>query len=427
MEARPEALRYHPEWSTPAEPARPTVRSSRAERAGAQVVRDHQDPRPPRLLADDPDPRMDRGRHGHDRRGDRRAPTSRCARPCTTPRRRSSSSRSSTPPSPAAVGQSTLFAPDMLLEAEVVRRSPSPGGARLARALDDARSSSRSPCGSSRAATRPSMYIGYSSSQPETAADHRERLRRGVPRRPEGEDRRLRSPARSSRSRSAAMTLQAHGGRDPGRHRGEQRSGRDRHNRGPTSSASRRRSRRLTSASPRSGQRERQRGRLHRAVRRRPVEPVGSEPGARRDPGLHRRRHDRGRARDRAGPARQPRRRSRRAGRVHRRAGHGRDPVGRGLVESREGRARRRAISPAAPAAEAYRTLATNIRFLRSQRAGGRRRRHERAAGRRARARPRRTSRSCWPRPVCRTLLVDADLRRPRAERFLGVPTGRAP
>jgi len=78
---------------------------------------------------------------------------------------------------------------------------------------------------------------------------------------------------------------------------------------------------------------------------------------------------------------------------------------------------------PGGPAAEAYRTLATNLRFLRSQRAVGV------VVVTSALPSEGKSATTANLAVVLaetgvRTLLVDADLRRPRAERFLGVPFG---
>jgi capsular exopolysaccharide synthesis family protein len=78
---------------------------------------------------------------------------------------------------------------------------------------------------------------------------------------------------------------------------------------------------------------------------------------------------------------------------------------------------------PGGPAAEAYRTLATNIRFLRSQRAVGVVVVTSALPGEGKSATTANLAVVLAETGV-RTLLVDADLRRPRAERFLGVPNG---
>ena len=78
---------------------------------------------------------------------------------------------------------------------------------------------------------------------------------------------------------------------------------------------------------------------------------------------------------------------------------------------------------PGGPAAEAYRTLATNIRFLRSQRAVGVVVVTSALPGEGKSATTANLAMVLAETGV-RTLLVDADLRRPRAERFLGVPNG---
>lgn len=78
---------------------------------------------------------------------------------------------------------------------------------------------------------------------------------------------------------------------------------------------------------------------------------------------------------------------------------------------------------PGGPAAEAYRTLATNIRFLRSQRAVGVVVVTSALPGEGKSATTANLAMVLAETGV-RTLLVDADLRRPRAERFLGVPYG---
>jgi capsular exopolysaccharide synthesis family protein len=78
---------------------------------------------------------------------------------------------------------------------------------------------------------------------------------------------------------------------------------------------------------------------------------------------------------------------------------------------------------PGGPAAEAYRTLATNIRFLRSQRAVGVILVTSALPGEGKSATTANLS-VVLAETGIRTLLVDADLRRPRAERFFGVPNG---
>jgi capsular exopolysaccharide synthesis family protein len=78
---------------------------------------------------------------------------------------------------------------------------------------------------------------------------------------------------------------------------------------------------------------------------------------------------------------------------------------------------------PSGPAAEAYRTLATNIRFLRSQRAVGVVVVTSALPGEGKSATTANLA-TVLAETGVRTLLVDADLRRPRAERFLGVPNG---
>lgn len=78
---------------------------------------------------------------------------------------------------------------------------------------------------------------------------------------------------------------------------------------------------------------------------------------------------------------------------------------------------------PGSPAAEAYRTLATNIRFLRSQRAVGVVVVTSALPGEGKSATTANLAVVLAETGV-RTLLVDADLRRPRAERFLAVPNG---
>ena len=78
---------------------------------------------------------------------------------------------------------------------------------------------------------------------------------------------------------------------------------------------------------------------------------------------------------------------------------------------------------PGGPAAEAYRTLATNIRFLRSQRAVGVVVVTSALPGEGKSATTANLA-TVLAETGVRTLLVDADLRRPRAERFLGVPNG---
>jgi capsular exopolysaccharide synthesis family protein len=78
---------------------------------------------------------------------------------------------------------------------------------------------------------------------------------------------------------------------------------------------------------------------------------------------------------------------------------------------------------PGSPAAEAYRTLATNIRFLRSQRAVGVVVVTSALPGEGKSATTANLAVVLAETGV-RTLLIDTDLRRPRAERFLGVPNG---
>lgn len=78
---------------------------------------------------------------------------------------------------------------------------------------------------------------------------------------------------------------------------------------------------------------------------------------------------------------------------------------------------------PGAPAAEAYRTLATNIRFLRSQRPVGVIVVTSALPGEGKSATTANLA-VVLAETGLPTLLVDADLRRPRAERFLGVPQG---
>lgn len=78
---------------------------------------------------------------------------------------------------------------------------------------------------------------------------------------------------------------------------------------------------------------------------------------------------------------------------------------------------------PGGPAAEAYRTLATNLRFLRSQRAVGVVVVTSALPGEGKSATTANLAVMLAETGI-RTLLVDADLRRPRAERFLGVPNG---
>ncbi len=78
---------------------------------------------------------------------------------------------------------------------------------------------------------------------------------------------------------------------------------------------------------------------------------------------------------------------------------------------------------PGGPASEAYRTLATNVRFLRSQRAVGI------VVVTSALPSEGKSATTANLAVVLaetgiKTLLIDADLRRPRAERFLGVPQG---
>ncbi|CAN5739092.1 hypothetical protein BH18ACT17_BH18ACT17_04840 [soil metagenome] len=78
---------------------------------------------------------------------------------------------------------------------------------------------------------------------------------------------------------------------------------------------------------------------------------------------------------------------------------------------------------PGGPAAEAYRTLSTNIRFLRSQRSVVVIVVTSALPGEGKSATTANLAVVLAETGV-RTLLVDADLRRPRAERFLGVPNG---
>ncbi len=78
---------------------------------------------------------------------------------------------------------------------------------------------------------------------------------------------------------------------------------------------------------------------------------------------------------------------------------------------------------PGGPAAEAYRTLSTNIRFLRSQRPVAVIVVTSALPGEGKSATTANLAVVLAETGV-RTLLVDADLRRPRAERFLGVPNG---
>lgn len=78
---------------------------------------------------------------------------------------------------------------------------------------------------------------------------------------------------------------------------------------------------------------------------------------------------------------------------------------------------------PGGPAAEAYRTLATNIRFLRSQRAVGVVVVTSALPGEGKSATTANLA-TVLAETGIPTLLVDADLRRPRAERFLDVPNG---
>jgi succinoglycan biosynthesis transport protein ExoP len=78
---------------------------------------------------------------------------------------------------------------------------------------------------------------------------------------------------------------------------------------------------------------------------------------------------------------------------------------------------------PEAPAAEAYRTLATNVRFLRSQRPVGVIVVTSALPGEGKSATTANLA-VVLAETGLPTLLVDADLRRPRAERFLGVPQG---
>ena len=78
---------------------------------------------------------------------------------------------------------------------------------------------------------------------------------------------------------------------------------------------------------------------------------------------------------------------------------------------------------PGGAAAEAYRTLATNIRFLRSQRAVGVVVVTSALPGEGKSATTANLA-TVLAETGIRTLLVDADLRRPRAERFLDVPNG---
>ena len=78
---------------------------------------------------------------------------------------------------------------------------------------------------------------------------------------------------------------------------------------------------------------------------------------------------------------------------------------------------------PGGPASEAYRTLATNVRFLRSQRAVGIVVVTSALPGEGKSATTANLA-VVLAETGIKTLLVDADLRRPRAERFLGVPQG---
>jgi polysaccharide biosynthesis transport protein len=78
---------------------------------------------------------------------------------------------------------------------------------------------------------------------------------------------------------------------------------------------------------------------------------------------------------------------------------------------------------PGGPASEAYRTLATNVRFLRSQRAVGIVVVTSALPGEGKSATTANLAVVLADTGI-KTLLVDADLRRPRAERFLGVPQG---
>jgi len=78
---------------------------------------------------------------------------------------------------------------------------------------------------------------------------------------------------------------------------------------------------------------------------------------------------------------------------------------------------------PGGPASEAYRTLATNVRFLRSQRAVGIVVVTSALPGEGKSATTANLA-VVLAKTGIRTLLIDADLRRPRAERFLGVPQG---
>jgi len=78
---------------------------------------------------------------------------------------------------------------------------------------------------------------------------------------------------------------------------------------------------------------------------------------------------------------------------------------------------------PGGPASEAYRTLATNVRFLRSQRAVGIVVVTSALPGEGKSATTANLA-VVLAKTGIKTLLIDADLRRPRAERFLGVPQG---
>ncbi len=78
---------------------------------------------------------------------------------------------------------------------------------------------------------------------------------------------------------------------------------------------------------------------------------------------------------------------------------------------------------PGGPASEAYRTLATNVRFLRSQRAVGIVVVTSALPGEGKSATTANLA-VVLAETGIKTLLIDADLRRPRAERFLGVPQG---
>ena len=78
---------------------------------------------------------------------------------------------------------------------------------------------------------------------------------------------------------------------------------------------------------------------------------------------------------------------------------------------------------PGGPASEAYRTLATNVRFLRSQRPVGIVVVTSALPGEGKSATTANLA-VVLAETGIKTLLIDADLRRPRAERFLGVPQG---